>query len=180
MLIISLILFQIIKWLELLELVLLILEILMDQHHSFFLNLEQKVCQEKQMLCLRNDSDDLFYDPSEMSKFVVDFYSKLYNWQICIVKLNFWFNPKTYTRTQRRFRQYIKLSRSNQSCARFINRNVPWIRWSSLWIFFFFYSFGKLLGKITIKWFHFQSKLDFYLYSSCRRAILIILINRFN
>lgn len=34
------------------------------------------------MLCLRNDRGDLFYDPSEMSKCVVDFYSKLYDMDV--------------------------------------------------------------------------------------------------
>lgn len=53
-----------------------------DGPTSFFFNLERKVCQEKQMLCLRNDSGDFFYDPSEMSNFVVDFYSKLYDMEL--------------------------------------------------------------------------------------------------
>jgi len=48
---------------------------------TFFFNLERKVCQEKQMLCLRNDSGDLLHDPSEMSTFV-DFYSKLYDMEM--------------------------------------------------------------------------------------------------
>jgi len=34
------------------------------------------------MLCLRNDSGDLLHDPSEMSTFVVDFYSKLYDMEM--------------------------------------------------------------------------------------------------
>jgi len=34
------------------------------------------------MLCLRNDSGDLLYDSSEMSTFVVDFYSKLYDMEM--------------------------------------------------------------------------------------------------
>jgi len=46
-----------------------------DGPTTFFFNLERKVCQEKQMLCL-------IHDPSEMSTFVVDFYSKLYDMEM--------------------------------------------------------------------------------------------------
>ena len=50
----------------------------MDAPTSFFLNLERRVGESKQMLCLRLRDGRISHDVGEMREAVVDFYEKLY------------------------------------------------------------------------------------------------------